>query len=329
VVESIKLGREAAGDVLEKAVKGSLENEESDEDDDEDEVEEEDDEKEGLGLGLGEGAQFISNNKGGLSKSARRRQKRNKGLPPSIPSVTPLPSLNPREQGYGTSGNHIAYITYLDQISLTKAMSYSGSAISLKKYNTEPTGLQYYTSLHSTLRPSHVDVKAFADSSMERYDRLQSLLLSSRARQKGAGALVDEDGFTVVVRGGRYGRTGGRGDEGKGSSGVGVAKRGLAPKELKGGAAELTDFYKFQKVDRKRKGEFLFSLVGMFTDTVQNWQTFDSNLTTIKPKSKNSRNPSDSSRTRSCFSLVQGAEDLSFNCLLDWTSPVPCMCVCM
>jgi ribosomal RNA-processing protein 7 len=92
---------------------------------------------------------------------------------------------------------------------------------------------------------------------MERYDRLQSLLLTSRAKQKGAGALVDEDGFTVVVRGGRYGRTGGRGDQGTGSLGVGVAKRGMGPKELKGGAAELTDFYKFQKVDRKRKGESL------------------------------------------------------------------------
>jgi len=72
---------------------------------------------------------------------------------------------------------------------------------------------------------------------------------------------VDEDGFTVVVRGGRYGRTGGRGDEGKKSLGVGVAKRGLGPKEAKGGAAELTDFYKFQKVDRKRKGTFMFTYI--------------------------------------------------------------------
>jgi hypothetical protein len=93
---------------------------------------------------------------------------------------------------------------------------------------------------------------------MERYDHLHSLLLSSRARQAGAGALVDEDGFTVVIRGGRYGRTGGRGD-GEGKMGVGVARRGFekevaAGKKKGKGAGELVDFYKFQHVDRKRQG---------------------------------------------------------------------------
>jgi ribosomal RNA-processing protein 7 len=57
----------------------------------------------------------------------------------------------------------------------------------------------------------------------------------------------------VVVRGGRYGRTGGRG---KGVAAVGVAARGFkgdAPKSK--GAGELPDFYRFQQVDRKKKGE--------------------------------------------------------------------------
>jgi len=256
-VESITLGREQSGDVLEKAVKGSLEEEDSDLSDEEDEEVEEQEEGE---EGEKKEPQFIHNGKTGLTKSQKRRAKRNKGLPPSIPTVTPLPALTPRT--YGPSGSHIAYITFLDTQSLSSVMSYSGPAISLPKYGNDlPTGIEYYKSLQSSLRPSHTAIKVFADTSMERYDRLHSLLLSSRARQKGAGALVDEDGFTVVVRGGRYGRTGGRGDEGKKSLGVGVAKRGLGPKEAKGGAAELTDFYKFQKVDRKRKGKsFPYSL---------------------------------------------------------------------
>lgn len=267
VVESIELGREGHGDVLEKAVKGSLENEDSDLDsEDEDDAEDVDGDEEEV---EGEKAepQFMPNGKTGLSKSQKRRAKRNKGLPPSIPSITPLPSLNPRENAYGPSGSHIAYITYLDTTPLSSVMSFSGAPITLKKYGQEQvTGLEYYKSLHQSLRPTHAQIKAFADTSMERYDRLHSLLLSSRARQKGAGALVDEDGFTVVVRGGRYGRTGGRGDEGKKSLGVGVAKRGLGPKELKGGSAELTDFYKFQKVDRKRKGKsVLFGTVYWLT----------------------------------------------------------------
>jgi ribosomal RNA-processing protein 7 len=97
---------------------------------------------------------------------------------------------------------------------------------------------------------------------MARFDHLTSLLLSSRAKAQGAGALVDEDGFTVVVRSGKSGRTGGLGDgTRKGTTSIGVASRGFAKKALgqdaakKGkGAQELPDFYKFQKMERKRQG---------------------------------------------------------------------------
>lgn len=101
---------------------------------------------------------------------------------------------------------------------------------------------------------------------MARFEHLTSLLLSSRAKQSGAGALVDEDGFTVVVRSGKGGRTGGFGDgTAKGTTSVGVASRGFAKSgqalgEKKGkGARELVDFYKFQKVERKRQGELWLS----------------------------------------------------------------------
>jgi ribosomal RNA-processing protein 7 len=178
VVESVTLGREQAGDVLEKAVKGSLEEEDSDlSDDDEEEVEEE----EG---GEKKEPQFIHNGQTGLTKSQKRRAKRNKGLPPSIPTVTPLPALAPRT--YGPSGSHIAYVTFLDSQSLSSVMSYSGPAISLPKYGNElPTGIEYYKSLQSTSRPSHEAIKVFADTSMERYDRLHSLLIhgSSEGRK--------------------------------------------------------------------------------------------------------------------------------------------------
>ena len=255
MVEEITLGKGDAGDTLEKAVRGSLEDEESES---ESEDEEDEDDEEEVERKKSD-PQFVPNEAVVLSRGQKKRQRKKKGLPPSVPTVTPLPSLNPRTDPYGLSGSHIAHVTYVDAVSIKKVMSYTDSAIPLPSPSstnttTNPTGLEYYTSQHSTLRPRTADIKLFADSSMNRYDHLHSLLLSSRARQKGAGALVDEDGFTVVVRGGRYGRTGGRGDLGSGSVGVGVAKRGLTPKELKGGAAEMDDFYKFQKVDRKRKG---------------------------------------------------------------------------
>jgi ribosomal RNA-processing protein 7 len=261
VVEDITLGRSEAGDTLEKAVKGSLEEEDSGDDNDDDEEGEEDEQDEAVKKS---DPQFVPNEAVVLSRGQKKRQRRKKGLPPSVPSIIPLPGLNPRTDIYGPSGSHIAHITYVDSVSIKKVMSYSGASIPLPtpKSSTpseNPTGLEYYTSLHTALRPRSAEIKSFADSSMNRYDHLHSLLLSSRAKQKGAGALVDEDGFTVVVRGGRYGRTGGRGDLGSGSVGVGVAKRGLTPKELKGGAAEMNDFYKFQKVDKKRKGTFIIS----------------------------------------------------------------------
>ena len=192
----------------------------------------------------------------GLSRSKRPRKPRIN--PADIPVVTPLPPLSARSLRLGHS--HTAHVTFLDPSIIPRLMSKTPQPIRLTAYPSEPTGIDYYTRLHSTLRPPLAAVKEFADSSMARFDHLHSLLLSSRAKEKGAGALVDEDGFTVVVRGGRYGRTGGRGD-GVGALGVGVAK--ASPKEPKKkssvGAGLLEDFYRFQTVDRKRKGMSPFS----------------------------------------------------------------------
>lgn len=274
VIDSIEIGRNGGENVLEQAVRGNLEEEAEDDDDDEDEDEE-------LGEGgkanmEGEDAEvgraeprFVGDTASRLPRSKRSRKKPQ--LPPSVPDIIPLPPTNPRQNPFGHSGSHTALITFLERVSVTRTMSYSGGAISIPQYGTDPsnpTGLDYYSAQHTSLRPSLSSARDFADSSMDRYDHLHSLLLSSRARARGAGALVDEDGFTVVVRGAKFGRTGGRGD-GLGGLGVGVASRGFGQKAKGGvgagdqgkgkkkgiGGSELMDFYKFQKVDRKRKGE--------------------------------------------------------------------------
>jgi ribosomal RNA-processing protein 7 len=250
VVESMEIGNPEGGNVLEDAVRGL-----DADSDDEDEVEEEEEEE-----GQGETAersepQFVGD---GKPLPRRLRSRRKNVLPPSVPDIIPLPTLNPRSTPYAPSGRRCAHLTYLDSISLTRLLSHPiTQIIHLPKYSNSPanpTGLSYYLSLHSTLRPSLVEIKEYADSSMARFDHLHSLLLSSRAKKQGAGALVDEDGFTVVVRGGRYGRTGGRGP---GALGVGVASGKV--KDARGkdslGAMELPDFYRFQKTDRKRQGQ--------------------------------------------------------------------------
>lgn len=252
VVESIEFTGGTGGDALEQAVIESLN--ESVSDDDEEEEEDEQDEQDGDVEGQGGSRAeptFQGSQKPNLPRKMRQRRKPT--LPASVPEVTPLPALLPRDLPYGLSGLRGAHITYLDALPVKHALAHTGS-IRLEKYNEKtPSGLDYYVSLHSTLRPALAAVKEFSDTSMARFDHLQSMLLSSRAKKQGAGALVDEDGFTVVVRGGRYGRTGGRG---KGVAAVGVASRGFKGDGVKGkGAGELPDFYRFQQVDRKRKGE--------------------------------------------------------------------------
>ncbi|TXT15877.1 hypothetical protein VHUM_00380 [Vanrija humicola] len=236
VVEEVVIP-EAVGDALEAAVRGL-----PDTDDEEDEDEEE--ETPAADAGTGE-------------KAPRSRRTRRKAaeLPASVPAVVPLPALNPRSTPFGVSGSRVAHVVFLDGVSVSRVLQHTGETIK-PKAAAEPTGLDFFAAQYTALRPSLASVRAHADSAMARYDHLHSLLLSSRARQHGAGALVDEDGFTVVVRGGRYGRTAGRtGDAG--GAGVGVAARGFAKtgaSKPKGkGAGELTDFYKFQAVDRKRQ----------------------------------------------------------------------------
>ncbi len=257
VIETIGIGGGHSGaNVLEDAVRGLPAD--SDDEDEAEEPKSGDDQVEPESSGVE--PRFLGTGEPRLPRSKRPRRKTQ--LPPSVPEIIPLPPLDPRQTTYGPSGARSAYITFIDPISVSRAMSYSGEAITIPRYGehpSNPTGLAYYTRLNSSLRPSLASVKEHADSAMARHDYLHSLLLSSRARKQGAGALVDEDGFTVVVRGGKYGRTGG-----SGALGVGVAtkkdvdKAGAAGKKKTGvGAAELTDFYRFQKVDRKREGELI------------------------------------------------------------------------
>lgn len=261
VVEHLAISAEYdGGKALEQAVIGGMSDEEDDDEEEEDGDyaygENQQDGAEEDAAGDRPEPKFMGDNVKPLPRSKRSRKK--PALPPSVPEIVPLPPTDPRDTPYGLSGLRTAHITFLDALSLSRCLSFRGGAISLDLTSpSEPTGIEYYLAQHAALRPSLGDVRAFADSSMARFDHLQSMLLSSRARQAGAGALVDEDGFTVVVRGGRYGRAGGRGD-GMGKLGVGVAKRGfertLANKKQAKGASQLPDFYRFQKTDRKKQG---------------------------------------------------------------------------
>lgn len=137
-------------------------------------------------------------------------------------------------------------------------------------HDASSTGLAYYTRSHRSMRPDLGLIKDHADSALALYDHH----LEAQRRKTTQGAIVDEDGFTLVVRGGKFGRT-----AGKGSAGVGVASRrfvldskkagisgevdareGLDRGKKRKGGVELDGFYRFQRNERKRQGTFRPSL---------------------------------------------------------------------
>jgi len=121
-----------------------------------------------------------------------------------------------------------------------------------------PTGLAFLLARHAALRPPLSAVKTHVDSAVAHYAWVRAHPPPKRAGIEGVtvgpdGELLDADGFTIVQRGGKYGRTA---EEGGGAS-MRVARpeqqSGTArPRKKK--AKELEDFYRFQLREKKREG---------------------------------------------------------------------------
>jgi ribosomal RNA-processing protein 7 len=157
-------------------------------------------------------------------------------------TVTPLfadslPTLLP-------SGSSTAKVTFLSALSLARALALPARPWPL----SSPAGLNHLLRKHEALRPPLALVKAHADSSIAAFERLQA---EERRRVTDKTAMVDDDGFTLVVRGGKYGKDAAGG-------GVGVASKrwesewaeaekagGVNPKKK---SKELKDFYRCVRV---------------------------------------------------------------------------------
>ena len=103
------------------------------------------------------------------------------------------------------------------------------------------------------MRPTLANVREYADTAIQAYDYAQARLKQKSKYKKGE-AIVDEDGFTLVTRGGAYGQTVG--------GGVGVAskkfqKEGVTSKRTRKNKKEPKEkdaFYAFQVHEKKRRG---------------------------------------------------------------------------
>lgn len=206
----------------------------------------------------------------GVTKTLKNT-KRDKKQPP--PTVTPLPTVALRHMRR-TGGT--AYIVFTSAQGLSAALSLPSATTSEKarlvwpKFKAtsaaEPSGLTHYKAKYQALRPPLVAVREHADSSMEVFEHRQALASKQNSKYKKGEAIVDEDGFTLVTRGGAYGQTLG--------GGVGVASKKFM-EEVKGGGtkskkktASKEGFYSFRTREKRIQGLEALSLFQCIADSI-------------------------------------------------------------
>jgi ribosomal RNA-processing protein 7 len=197
----------------------------------------------------------------------------------STPSQTQRPKVNPLpvipHRTLRRTG-HTAHILFLDASSCTRALALARPGAKPIQWpvdgDTEcPRGLAHYVLQYEADRPSLDAVRAHADSAVARFDfdlAARKAALRRDSKYKKGEALVDEDGFTLVVRGGAYGQAVG--------GGVGVASRKFMDKHVKGKDSkskrrkhkegkEKSAFYAFQIHETKRNGASFLCFFFFFT----------------------------------------------------------------
>jgi ribosomal RNA-processing protein 7 len=180
--------------------------------------------------------------------------KRTKKDKKEIPTVVPLPSQPLRRL---RKTGLTAHVVFLDSSSLDLALASTSKPRSWPISSEEPSGLSHYRSLYDSLRPPLDSVKAHSDSSIELYE-YELAKKKQKSKYRKGEAIVDDEGFTLVTRGGAYGQTLG--------GGVSVASKRFQRsgettrnKNLKKEKKEKEGFYAFHKAEKQRSGNFYLS----------------------------------------------------------------------
>ncbi|KAJ3828291.1 ribosomal RNA-processing protein 7-domain-containing protein, partial [Lentinula raphanica] len=178
------------------------------------------------------------------SHPRKRRKVATKKIEP--PKVFPLPSISLRNM---RKTGQTAHVVFLDTSSLDRFFSASHTKPRPWPTSEEPSGLSHYFALYDSLRPPLDAVRQHANTAMDLYEF--ELAKSKRvSKYKKGEAIVDEDGFTLVTRGGAYGQTVG--------GGVAVATKKFqetgeaSERNKKRTKKEKTSFYAFQKAEKQR-----------------------------------------------------------------------------
>ena len=186
-----------------------------------------------------------------VDEQPRKRRKTQKDGT-EVPTVIPLPS--PSLRNFRKTGLS-AHVIFLDSSSLDRALASSTSKPRIWPISSdEPSGLSHYRAFYDSLRPPLDSVKAHADSSIELYE-YEFAKKKQKSKYRKGEAIVDEDGFTLVTRGGAYGQTlgGGIAVASKRFQRYGETTKNPKKKEKK----EKEAFYAFQKAEKQRSGIYI------------------------------------------------------------------------
>lgn len=190
------------------------------------------------------------------AKDSQPRKKRKTVKGPSKPAAPEVVLLPPRPSRTFRRTGSTAHVIFTDESSIARALTLPKKDRPWPTDTESPTGLAHYAALYSSLRPPLDVVHSHADSWMELFDYEQAKK-KQQSRYKKGEAIVDDDGFTLVTRGGAYGQTVG--------GGVAVASKKFQSDVRRGGASkrnrtkkkdatEKEAFYAFQIHEKKRNG---------------------------------------------------------------------------
>ena len=148
-----------------------------------------------------------------------------------------------------------AHVVFLDSSSLSNvfAQPQKPSPWPPSAELATPSGLAYYLAQYNVTRPPLSNVREHADTAIQAYDFAQERLKQKSKYKKGE-AIVDEDGFTLVTRGGAYGKT-------LGGGAAVMSKRfeeeqeGKRARKKKKVSQDKEGFYAFQVREKKLKGK--------------------------------------------------------------------------
>jgi ribosomal RNA-processing protein 7 len=171
------------------------------------------------------------------------------------PEVVPLPTVPLRT--LRRSGQN-CHIVFLDSSSAESALA-SSHIHKPRPWPSDPevpTGLSHYLAQYDAIRPPLDVIREHARTAIDLYD-YQKEKDKRKSKYKKGEAIVDEDGFTLVTRGGAYGKTLG--------GGVAVADKKFVAEVSKGKRAkkkkEKEAFYAFQVHEKRRKGVHYASVI--------------------------------------------------------------------